>query len=193
PTRAGARRNHAGDLSHHPGTHRSLPLPGVQPAHHALASAPPSRRPESLAGLPVVGTALHAGWTRGAVKKRQASPKNACPCENAARERLLALEAPLVVDHEPGLFLRDRGADQRHHAGPRAPVLDYPEHLAIGPVLVELRVGEVPRRGVQDRTGRAIALAARSMAIEAGAFAFVDRFPFRDVLRRFRDRVLHRL
>src|SRR5207245_8542149 len=56
---------------------------------------------------------------------------------------LLALEAPLVVDHVPGLFLRDRGPDQRHHAGPRTPVLDHPEHLAIGPVLVELRIREV--------------------------------------------------
>src|SRR2546426_7965277 len=99
--------------------------------------------------------------------KGRRSGRSACPCENAARVRLLALEAPLVVDHEPGLFLRDRRPDQRHHAGPRAPVLDDPEHLTIGPVLVELRVGEVPRRRIQDRTGGGLPPAAPPLAILA--------------------------
>ena len=58
---------------------------------------------------------------------------------------LLPLEAPFVEDHGPGLLLRDGGPDQRHHAGPRAPVLDDPEHLAVRPVLVEL--GFVKFRG----------------------------------------------
>src|SRR5439155_3681468 len=103
--------------------------------------------------------------------KGRRSSRSACPRERRWAWRLLALEAPLVVDHEPGLFLRDRRPDQRHHAGPRAPVLDDPEHLAIGPVLVELRVGEVPRRRIQDRTGGAIPLAAQPMAIEARRLA----------------------
>src|SRR3989442_8526576 len=121
--------------------------------------------------------------------KGRRSNLSACPREGRCTWRLLALEAPLVVDHVPGLFLRDRGPDQRHHAGPRAPVLDDPEHLAIGPVLVELRIREVPRRGVQDYASRAIALAAQPMAIETSPLALVDGLPFRDVLRRLRDRI----
>ena len=57
--------------------------------------------------------------------KGRRSSRSACPRERRCGRCLLALEAPLVVDHVPGLFLRDRGPDQRHHAGPRAPVLDY--------------------------------------------------------------------
>src|SRR5438445_5420196 len=125
--------------------------------------------------------------------KGRRSLRNACPRENAARVRLLALEAPLVVDHEPGLFLRDRGPDQPHHGGPRTAVLDHPEHLAIRPVLVELRIREVPRGRIQDRTGRAIALTACAMAIEARPLTLVDRLPFGDVLRCLRYRVLHLL
>src|SRR5207245_4109242 len=117
---------------------------------------------------------------RGSKTRRAGTPgRSACPRERRCACRLFALEAPLVVDDVPGLFLRDRGPDQRHHAGPRAPVLDHPEHLAVGPVLVELRVREVPRRGVQDYASRAIALAAQPMAIETSPLALVDGLPFR--------------
>jgi len=65
------------------------------------------------------------GGNRAQNTKGRRSNLSACPREGRCACRLLALEAPLVVDHVPGLFLRDRGPDQRHHAGPRTPVLDH--------------------------------------------------------------------
>src|SRR5207245_9735068 len=52
-------------------------------------------------------------------------PERLPPVTPRAVAALLALEAPLVVDHVPGLFLRDRGPDQRHHAGLRTAFLDH--------------------------------------------------------------------
>src|SRR2546426_1378014 len=62
--------------------------------------------------------------------KGRRSNLSACPREGRCACRLLALEAPLVVDHVPGLFLRDRGPDQRHHADRKSTRLNS-SHLVI--------------------------------------------------------------
>src|SRR2546428_2592283 len=79
-------------------------------------------------GRPYISNGLNTeneGGRGSKTRRAGAPPRSACPRERRCGCCLLAPDAPLVVDHVPGLFLRDRGPDQRHHAGPRAPVLDH--------------------------------------------------------------------
>lgn len=104
--------------------------------------------------------------------------------EDLLGERLLALaEAPLIIDDVPGFFLGDRSRDQGDHSGSRAAVLDDPHKLAIFPLLVELAIGEVAWARIEDLARFALSIAALTVAIETGAFPFIQRFTLGDAFR----------
>src|SRR3989344_7079711 len=112
----------------------------------------------------------------GSTKKRR--PDQGLPCTSFSfyfRDLLLSAQAPRVGDRLPGLFVVDHGRVVRDHAGALAAVLDHPEHLTGRAHLVELRIGEVPRRRVERGAGGAVALPGVTVARKTRSLALENR------------------
>src|SRR5262249_26437491 len=112
-------------------------------------------------------------------RKKRVKDRILHPLELNAVVTLLAFaETPLIVDDCPGFFFVNRSRNQRHHSCACTPVLDYPEELAIFPLLVELAVCEIAGSRIQNLTSLAHAIAVLAMAIEAGALSLEQRLSF---------------
>ncbi len=58
-------------------------------------------------------------------------------------------EASFIGQYFPGFFFGNRHRNHRHHAGPRAAVLNDPKQFTVVSSLLKLAIGEIARPRIQ--------------------------------------------